>query len=80
MTNRQVVIVLVSIFSILASSMLCAKQNSSIPGLPDPGECKPSKSERPWLDEKRSPECRALDVLAALTDTEKNTSAIAHLR
>ena len=71
MNNRQVIFVLVSVFSILASSMLYAKQDWSIPGLPDPGECEPSKSERPWLDGKRSPECRALDVLAVLTDEEK---------
>ncbi len=71
MNNRQVIFVVVSVFSILASSMLCAKQDSSIPGLPDPGECKSSKSEKPWLDGNRSPECRALDVLAALTDEEK---------
>jgi beta-glucosidase-like glycosyl hydrolase len=71
MNNRQVIFVLVSVFSILASSMLYAKQDWSIPVLPDPGECEPSKSERPWLDGKRSPECRALDVLAALTDEEK---------
>jgi len=72
MNNRQVVFLLASIIYIFASSMLYAETTSvSIPGLPDPAECKSSKSEKPWLDKNRSPECRALDALSALTKKEK---------
>lgn len=71
MKNGRVIFVLVSILIIFSSSMLCAEPDLSIPGLPDPAACKPSKSDKPWLDKGRSPECRALDVLSALNEEEK---------
>ncbi len=67
MNGRQVVFLLVSIFFIFSSSMLYA---GTIPGLPEI-ECSPAKSDKPWLDKNRSPECRALDVVNALTEEEK---------
>ncbi|MFC1494835.1 glycoside hydrolase family 3 protein [Thermodesulfobacteriota bacterium] len=71
MNNGRVIFVLVSIFIILSSSVLFAEPDLLIPGLPDPAACKPSKSDKPWLDRNRSPECRALDVLSALSEEEK---------
>lgn len=63
-----VVFLLLVIFS---SSLLFAQQEQvSIPGLPSP-KCPSSKSDKPWLNKKLSPECRALDALSVLTEEEK---------
>jgi beta-glucosidase len=43
---------------------------AAIPGIPAP-KCGPSKMERPWLDKNQTPECRALQAIAALTEEEK---------
>ena len=42
----------------------------NVPGLPHPG-CHPPAGARPWLDAKQTPECRALEALAVLTDDEQ---------
>ncbi|MGD9158047.1 MAG: glycoside hydrolase family 3 C-terminal domain-containing protein [Desulfobacteraceae bacterium] len=71
MINRQVLFLLASVFFIFSSSMSYTEPAPLISGLPDPAGCKPSKSEKPWLDKTRSPECRALDAVNALTEEEK---------
>jgi len=58
------------IWAAFSSQLYAQSQPVSIPGLPAP-ECKPPKSDKPWLDNSRSPECRALDALAALSEEEK---------
>ena len=71
MNRRQVIFLLLAAYFIVISSNLYAETDpKAIPGLHEI-ECSPSKSEKPWLDKNRSPECRALDVLAVLTEEEK---------
>ncbi len=41
-----------------------------IPGI-DPGPCNPGPEEKPWLNPKQSPGCRALEVIASMTLEEK---------
>lgn len=41
-----------------------------IPGI-DPGPCKPGPEEKPWLNPDQAPGCRALEVIASMTLSEK---------
>jgi beta-glucosidase len=41
-----------------------------IPGI-DPGPCNPGPEEKPWLNSKQSPGCRALEAIASMTLEEK---------
>ena len=71
MNNRHSAFFLTLVFCIFSSTMLYGETaQEAIPGLPEI-ECAPSKSEKPWLDTRRSPECRAIDALTALTEEEK---------
>lgn len=46
-----------------------APRVASIPGLPA-AHCRPPAGARPWLDAHQSPQCRALEVIAALDPKE----------
>lgn len=41
-----------------------------IPGI-DPGPCNPGPEEKPWLNPNQAPGCRALEVIASMTLSEK---------
>ena len=47
-----------------------AARVARIPGI-DPGPCNPGPEEKPWLNPKQSPGCRALEVIASMTLEEK---------
>ena len=48
---------------------LAAAQLPRIPGLPQP-HCRPPAGQRPWLNARQTPQCRALEALGALTRDE----------
>ena len=71
MVIRKCVFLLACIYIFFSIQVFCAETTpEKIPGLPEI-DCSSSDSEKPWLDKNRSPECRALDAVKALTDEEK---------
>jgi beta-glucosidase len=58
----------------LITGMAChgarAAELPSLPGLP-PAQCRPPAGQRPWLNARQTPECRALEALAVLTPAER---------
>jgi beta-glucosidase len=63
----------------LAIALLCLSQLAwpqsaprvaQIPGI-TAGPCNPGPEEKPWLDARQTPECRALEVIAQMTPEEK---------
>lgn len=55
---------------LLLSTVNAAPPVASIPGIPEQ-LCHPPDVEKPWLDRNQSPECRALEALAVLTEQER---------
>src|SRR5579863_9142310 len=47
-----------------------APRVAQIPGIA-PGNCNPGPEEKPWLNPRQTPECRALEVIAQMTLEEK---------
>ena len=47
-----------------------ASRVAQIPGI-TAGQCNPGPEEKPWLNAKQTPECRALEVIAQMTQEEK---------
>ena len=47
-----------------------AARVAQIPGIAAP-PCSPGPEEKPWLNAKQAPECRALEVIAQMTQQEK---------
>jgi hypothetical protein len=44
---------------------------AQIPGILPAGPCNPGPEEKPWMNPKQTPGCRALEVIASMTLEEK---------
>ncbi|HEY4341094.1 MAG TPA: glycoside hydrolase family 3 C-terminal domain-containing protein [Steroidobacteraceae bacterium] len=69
MRSRSVGMALVLI-GITAGPSPWAASLPAVPGLPHP-QCHPKTGQRPWLDAKQTPQCRALEALVVLTPEER---------
>jgi beta-glucosidase len=57
------------LFALIGGAAMAASL-ASIPGVTE-GGCAPPAGERPWLDAKQTPSCRALEVIPQMTHQEK---------
>jgi beta-glucosidase len=69
MNQRHARVALLVAVGIGMALPLTAAQIARIPGLPQP-HCRPPSGQRPWLNAKQTPECRALEALGVLTHDE----------
>ena len=59
------------VFALVAGAALAmAASLASIPGVTESG-CTPPAGDRPWMDAKQTPSCRALEVIPQMTHAEK---------
>jgi beta-glucosidase len=59
---------------LLVTGMAChGARVAELPSLPElsQAQCRPPAGQRPWLNARQSPECRALEALAVLTPAER---------
>jgi beta-glucosidase len=73
--HRQKILLLVSLSAILLVLAGQALSQSpariaQIPGI-QAGPCNPGPEEKPWLNKSQTPECRALEAIAAMTPEER---------